>query len=309
MAPAGRRYHLKLQDPTRFSMTSLLTWIEAQSELNYSHVDEVELALDVYATANGADGEDARWQMVDLLWRHLLPPADVYDLLKGAPRCTTEKGNAGTFHRWTRPRRPAENGWIKHRQQLLDSGRGVAFPANTEFFAILDPSSYQPSLVNGTSYLGSRNGDVLVKIMHKIKDRQNLWAGTVDILPAEERRARVEVTLRSAGFDKPLTTDLLAHSFRAWGKRYFRFWLPTLPLGNGIVAPDAVKRFERGGVYATARSWDAERTKRKGIEYLSSAERGRLLPDKRDEFSDLLAYHDLNERRDKALKRLETRWR
>lgn len=81
-----------------------------------------------------------------------------------------------------------------------------------------------------TMYAGSKNGMVQWRIMDKVLDRQNRSAGTFKLLPDEEKRVRIEVTLgkselRACGIQR--IEDLTAISMTTMQGRYFRFMLPT----------------------------------------------------------------------------------
>ncbi|WP_273688922.1 hypothetical protein [Ketogulonicigenium vulgare] len=86
--------------------------------------------------------------------------------------------------------------------------------------------------VDGTSYFGPKDGDLMVRLMHKIIDTQNHKSGTWCDLPEEEKRVRIEVTLNEAELNRRgFSTIQSLKDFKptVLQKEVFKFWLPTFP--------------------------------------------------------------------------------
>lgn len=97
--------------------------------------------------------------------------------------------------------------------------------------------------LDSTLYKGSTSEGLLFRIQHKITDRRDPETKTVDILPDEQRRARIEVEISDMTELESLGLATLAgfqtFDFRAIHKKYLRLWFPT---GGTDVASDLMMR-------------------------------------------------------------------
>lgn len=83
--------------------------------------------------------------------------------------------------------------------------------------------------VDATLSLGAIGDPAMVKLMDKVIDRQNRKIGKVDVLPLEEQRVRIEVTLQQSELrmnSVETLPDLITFLTRVQGG-YFQFKLPT----------------------------------------------------------------------------------
>ncbi|MCD2179588.1 hypothetical protein [Rhizobium sp. C1] len=88
----------------------------------------------------------------------------------------------------------------------------------------------QSPFLDGTTFFGEKGADVHWRVMDKIIDRQNRAAGTYEALEEQEKRARVEVTLRYDELKRVGLrhfNDLATFNIAELQGRYFRFYLPT----------------------------------------------------------------------------------
>ena len=87
--------------------------------------------------------------------------------------------------------------------------------------------------LDATVYRGSSEENLSWRIQHKITDKRNNAAGTVTILPDEQRRARIEVEIsgetRLSELGLKTVGDLSNYNFRKIHKKYLTLWLPTAP--------------------------------------------------------------------------------
>lgn len=97
--------------------------------------------------------------------------------------------------------------------------------------------------LDSTLYKGSTSEGLLFRIQHKITDRRNPETKTVDTLPDDQRRARIEVEISDMNELASLGLATLAgfqtFDFRAIHKKYLRLWFPT---GGTDVASDVMTR-------------------------------------------------------------------
>ena len=100
---------------------------------------------------------------------------------------------------------------------------------------------------DATVYAGQQYGRAQWKVMDKYLDKQNRSAGTRLVLPENERRARVEVTLnrdelRSIGIES--IQCLSEFSFTRLQGRYFQFVLPTFAQSSNRIRPAVARVLE-----------------------------------------------------------------
>lgn len=99
-----------------------------------------------------------------------------------------------------------------------------------------DPDNHTAPFINGTMYLGRRDGDVMVRVMDKVKDKQRP-DGTFEDLADENKRVRIEVTLR--GIELIALGIMGIPSLRrmkvaSLKKRFFQFRLPAFQVTSSI---------------------------------------------------------------------------
>ncbi|MBB1493032.1 hypothetical protein H5395_16270 [Paracoccus sp. MC1854] len=191
----------------------------------------------------------------------------------------------------------------------------------------LRPEHYLAPALDGTMYVGARGEDLMVRLMDKVMDRQNQDAGTREDLPEDEKRVRVEVTLKGDELDRlKLRTleELAGFPFTTLQGEIFQFFLPTflrVPRGSGRTSiltqqwTEAARRaifLEAGilGMIAHERERQAERQRHLPnlmmfLEFLD-----RTMPRRRTgtgETAHFLAYADLNTKVSDALRGLQRR--
>ncbi|MES0073310.1 hypothetical protein [Mesorhizobium sp. M0058] len=158
-------------------------------------------------------------KMFGVLVRSHLPGRDVISEPSDRPRFTWGKGTRKTAH-------------------VLAAQKGSP-DRNDELLLATDKD--RPAVADSSYYVGAKKASPSWRTMTKIMDQQNKGTGTRLILPKNERRVRIEVTLsktelRSIGIDT--MTSLMAFRFQTFQGLYFQFRLPTftdagaLPKGN-----------------------------------------------------------------------------
>lgn len=91
-------------------------------------------------------------------------------------------------------------------------------------------TKFMAPAIDGTMYLGEKDGDVMVRVMDKIIDRQRPDDGVREDLPEHRKRVRVEVTLKGAELVRlglNYLDDLSGFNFTKLQGDYFQFMLPT----------------------------------------------------------------------------------
>lgn len=194
----------------------------------------MEVAVDFYAKDKTVV---TRQRMVALLQQHFLPTHAAWSHKRGKPRSTVT-------------RYAPKVKVVRNR-----AGKRVEKRDWSETFRFEDEEEIgHRAFVDGTYYVGPKNGPVSWRIQDKTTDDRK--GGRARALPEAEHRARIEVTLTGKAFrDLELFTvsDLMAFKFMTLRKRYFRFFTATLPTWRNDVAPlpALVNRRLREGYWRT----------------------------------------------------------
>lgn len=248
-----------------------------------------------------------RWQIQDLLVKHLRVDPDFTELKGYSPRFT-KVGSKPTIAEFVVRRTAPKRG-----STLATAG------IDNKITAALILSAYHLPLLDMTYYVGSSDESVYLRIMDKTSDRRDLDKSIAFKLHEREWRARIEVCLLG---EKDLVgapgalglhslRDLFGFKFREIRKPMFEFYLPTfdgdgtdtfLELGTKV---SELEVFRRGGVYGLDRLHRS---------LYAVATQTDLLDDnchhaqKLGKKGRLVSYLDLNRKVDRALKALEARW-
>ena len=228
----GRAFEAKIQDPTLDTLAKITSAIDAHPRLSCTgRLAAIEVSVDWYPHSKR---EEDRLLMVDLLWRQLLPPEGIWRMEGGWPRSFVGRGGGAKARDEDTQPLLASPRIVKGKDEILYAG--VVVRADRELRRDLTPELHKPPAVDGTIYFGRRGGDVQIKVMHKIIDQQNRGKGTARRLGKRKRRARIEVTLRGQALEELGLTQVkrLGHfDFTKLRRRYFNFWLPTVPYHRG----------------------------------------------------------------------------
>lgn len=198
-------YDVTLQEPTVKSLLEVVEHLEktfacvAPTELRL-----LEVSVDFRPKAH-SDVDRAR--MLGVLQRAILPTRDIWSEWRAHPRFVFGD-------------KPNE----KHRLFATDSEKRL----HPEIH--LSPLRGTVPAVDATFYLGAENSDVLIRVMDKVIDRQNLDAGTWVDLPDDQKRVRIEVVLAGReliGLDLCEPRGLIGFRFNRLQGKIFRFMLPT----------------------------------------------------------------------------------
>ena len=184
-------------------------------------VRRIEISIDFKTPSS-----DARARMVGVLVRHLFPNRDILSNHRDRPR-----------YSWGPE--ADETGFV-----LAKGVRGLA--KNDEL--LMSDGLDRPAPTDATSYFGEDGGPVMWRVMVKERDKQNVGAGTALILPWDQKRARIEVTLsRSeiAALGVDFLDDLRSFNFVKLQGHYFRFMLPTFQTTFHNHHPEVSRLFER----------------------------------------------------------------
>lgn len=264
----GTRFLLRFQQPKPAELRRVLEKI-VEKYLPDQTPDAlflmgIEVSVDFYATKPTTRSETElnllRWQMVDVLRRHLRPEPVLTDSERGWPRTYggAYGGDGATFL--------LNPSAADLSASLVPLTAKYDLPAST--FVPLDLKKHTQPAVDRTAYIGAREGVISLRSMNKITDRRDPEAGTVLPLRLKDCRARLEVTLQgefgqvgghgAIGLER--VADLYGFDFqKELRKLVFEFFLPTFgapcetaSLGFPVKASE-VEVFKRSGVYGLDR--------------------------------------------------------
>jgi hypothetical protein len=231
----GRGFLVRVQNPELTKIREGLRDLHSRCGLvGPVKIDGIEVSIDFFSN----DGTDQkRWQMVGALGRLILPAPD--SLNEGMDRgryVYSVDGMTKTVK-------------IINLQKLGRIVNGVVVPFE------LDVQNHKSPTADSTVYFGEKNSDVMISIQNKITDRRDPSKNTVVNLDQNHKRARIEVTLRSAaltGLGLRFIDDLGGFDFGKLRSDIFRFWLPTFE--SGLAEPDPrIAVFEKSGMYGLER--------------------------------------------------------
>jgi hypothetical protein len=299
----GDRHHrdaawlIKFQDPERFRTAKAIDALRREFGLvGEPELEAIEVSVDFYPKV---PTDAARHQMVGVLQRHLLVPEVPATAERGLPRMLTKKGAGGVV-------------WL-HTDGAFNEDEQKRDPRTTEMY------------IDCTLQVGEKGVGAGWRVMDKTTDKRT--DDTHEPLPAEKRRARVEVTLNKDELRKKepgkkelglvALSDLEGFRFEMLKARYFPFFLPTVRV-RGTDKParwiqtelDAryVDRFLRLGVMGL-RAWErrAYVTVKASRKTMARDKRATLPPLRRlGQTGTLVEFGTLNERVRGALRSL--RW-
>ncbi len=319
----GQEFLLTLQDPTPKALALVLStlrdWFRGREEVQpVFYIDAVEVSVDFYVRNSASLGaykaDLMRWQMVELLRRHLRVLPDYAEQFQCWPRAVfRRRGNLRKQTQFVVAKKPDR--WLS---RIEDPIRAVGL--TREEALLFHRTAHKPAPIDGTYYVGPEKGPVQVKIMDKVTDERDNTAGTFRELLPKDRRARIEVTVFSnhsklgQGIDLERfgrVDDLYEFEFQTIRPKVFEFFIPTVrPEG---VEPDLglsrhlqeVEAFQRGGVYSLDRLHRAE-------QQLLQARRDHKLISKKPallgQHGYLRSYLELNHMTDRALRKLTRDW-
>lgn len=299
-------FRATIQSPEPASLRAALASVERQVPLDGPPIIRlIEVALDWYPTAAS---EQARLHMVAVLQRHFCPRPEFLRSFRDEPRFVSREDSRAT---------PLVRGYRAAHGPNIPRGlvpllRDPRRPARSEK-PYLDPFGFNAPLMDSTLYYGDRDGDVMWRIQNKLTDERDMAAGCWRDLPPEERRARLEVTLKGEELRRAgLVTvdDLVGFRFQGLRDRYFECWLPTVGGRYWDYIPDRAF-FVTAGVFGLElRQLAKARARRERVVKRAQENGTRPPPEKRlrGENGFRLAFKALNDRHSKALKQLSESW-
>ena len=205
------RCAIKIQDPPNMAFVAEIyrDLVGVYGEVEGSRVMAIEVSVDAYPRV---PSDDARGQLLGAMQRTIWTGRDIWSDPASRPRSVARRGKSAVVKLTPKPEE-----------------------AGTKSCAS-NPHNHRAPFIDGTMYLGRRDGDFMIRVMDKVKDKQRP-DGTVEHLTDERRRVRVEVTLRGGELLSLGITDvpsLRRLKVAALKKRFFQFKLPAFQVTSPV---------------------------------------------------------------------------
>ena len=296
-------FDVLFQEPNIAVIRKIIDAIEEEYGFNYRPViQSIEISVDFYPEK---PNEEQRALLYSVLTRHFYTSRDMITDLLDWPRFVFGKTKyevVGVLGR---------NRYTANQDELLISTQHDRSP-----------------FTDSTYVLGARDRDCRWRIMNKVRDKQNKATGTFIALGDKEKRVRVEVTLGSpevASLNIIHFEDLQHLKFSQLQGKFFRFMLPTffdpkhIPHSKYATIrtwqdKQRITKFSKTGIIgllAMDDALDRQRKKQRRSAQKDIHSRGLTLKPLprigKGTASSLVAYHELNQKIEMALRHLGER--
>ncbi|WP_299987673.1 hypothetical protein [uncultured Ruegeria sp.] len=215
-------FDIRIQEPqsTAVVAEAIAAVGAKRGERRAPQIREIEFSLDVYSR-DGA--EDKREQMIGLLQRTYYAAtdrwADELDMPRSTAAITAQPGSATT---------------TEYLPPVMGEKREDSLTVRPS------PEEFRSPFLDGTMYMGEKGTSGMIRIQNKEKDQQNPSKGAFKQLTEDQKRARVEVTLKCRDlhdlglYELP---DLKGFKYTKLQKKFFQFMLPTFANLNNKRSP------------------------------------------------------------------------
>jgi hypothetical protein len=219
------RCAIRIQDPPNMAFVSQIhrDLVEVYGEVEASRVTAFEVSVDACPRK---PSDHARAQLLGAMQRTIWTGRDIWSDSNSRPRTITGRG---------------EDTVVKLTPRPEEAGT---------WCCASNPHNHRAPFIDGTMYLGRRDGPFMIRVMDKVKDKQRP-DGSIEDLCNERRRVRIEGTIRGSELlslgitDVPSLRQLRVTSLK---KKFFQFRLPAFK-----VSPTATRASERNGNFFEAR--------------------------------------------------------
>jgi len=316
----GNEFTFRIQQPEPQALIDLFKALVAKYDPDRDTILDlpitgVEVSIDFYvknqAKLDPSARDLLRWRMTDLLRRHLKPKGLLTEAERNSPRYFTSfngQGGARFF---------VSNSTTKIPPRQSTEAKRLGVPL--EVLPALRLGSHNKQPVDTTVYVGGKVAPVMLRVMDKSTDRRDPDNNAVVQLRPEQWRSRVEVTLRTvdgaigvpAAVGLSQLQDLFGFEFKQFRKLFFEYFLPTFGADDPMsdlpfpVNVTEEKVFNRSGVYGL------DQLHRSVQKILGARYRKKELgtkPVKLHTKGRLVSYTALNNKIDRALRGLSSRW-
>ncbi|QFT62721.1 hypothetical protein [Roseivivax sp. THAF30] len=300
--------------PSKFHIRGVLDAFNKSSCLNLpGEIAKIEISLDTFSRF--LQPVSSRWYMLDLMWRHFLPPSEAWGFANGFPRSVSgpSPGDVSPIRCADTDLEVGNGSWIGRHNSMVEQAYGVSYPAGFSCLEDLEPSNYNQPRVDGVTLFGDPEGELSFRIMRRdIPDKTGAYDSCREW---GEDTCRPSIVVSLSGDELRRNHLTSAHAIggglRHVGKKYLKFWLPALKVTSGwLIAPTELERFRNGGCFAVRQATLAARER---DAFLNSRVPGRRKRtgwkrSANDDFEGLAPFSKFNNRVADAVRKAEKRW-
>lgn len=264
----GSNFILRIQQPQPQVLLEVCKKIVAKYDPNRKSVEDmpvtgVEVSVDFYVKNNRALSEEAqnllRWQMTEVLQRHLKPGRALTEREGNHPRFFAEINRKAS----SRPTvgRMSTKATSKQRVEIARLG------LHEDVLTPLRIGAHSQAPIDTTYYIGKKSSAVMLRVMDKITDQRDPVTNTAVRLSPADCRSRIEVTFLKdadevggpAAVGIETLADLFGYTFKPTRKLVFEFFYPTVSSSDEMrdlpfpVNITELEVFKRSGVYGLDR--------------------------------------------------------
>lgn len=232
----GSDFIVRVQQPDRSEFFAFLEVLVAKYKTGHASIKDIqimglEVSVDFWVRGAAKFSADKtnllRWQMTEVLRRHLKPGPELTEKESCFPRFYTDQGGRGSAIFLV------NNALSKlTATQIMKAGE---LDIAASLFVPFRLGAHQQCPIDTTSYIGGKDFCYQIRMMDKVTDNRDPEKGTFDNLPLNECRSRMELTAIEmpdghsgpAGLVVETLGDLLAADLKIIRKPFFEFFFPT----------------------------------------------------------------------------------
>ncbi len=316
----GSSFIVRVQQPEARSFVALCKELVRKYDPGRKTVEDlpvvgIEVSVDFYVKNHKSLGLDAqnllRWQMTEVLKRHLKPGRALTERESSHPRFFTGTTGAGSAKLLVA--NDTRRASAKQRAEInrLNLPESVLAP--------LRIGAHSQAPIDTTSYIGQKDSAVMLRVMDKTTDQRDPSISTAVDLPPADRRSRIEVTLfkRADEVGGPAAVglealqDLFGYSFKPLRKLVFEFFNPTINHRDETSEPPFSVNFTELDVFRLSGVYGLDRAQRSiaaiGQQRYRKKEI-RIKPAAIGSKGKTVSFVGLNRKIDRALVRLSKDW-
>lgn len=264
----GANFILRIQQPQPQVLLAFCKKLVARYDPDRKTVQDmpvtgVEVSVDFYVKNSRSLSEETqnllRWQMTEVLQRHLKPGSALTEREGNHPRFFAELNRKAS----SRPTVGKMSIKATSKQRVEIARLGL----HEDVLTPLRIGAHSQAPIDTTYYIGKKRSAVMLRVMDKITDQRDPVTNTAVRLSTDECRSRIEVTFLKnadevggpAAVGIETLADLFGYTFKLTRKLVFEFFYPTvsssdemsdLPFPVKITELDV---FKRSGVYGLDR--------------------------------------------------------
>lgn len=317
----GSSFIVRVQQPEARSFVALCKNLVGKYDPDRETVEDlpivgIEVSVDFYVKNHAALGLDAqnllRWQMTDVLRRHLKPGRALTERENNHPRFFTNASGQGSAKALVaNDRRKASATQLAEirRLAMLDS-----------VLAPLRIGAHSQVPIDTTSYIGEKNSAIMLRVMDKTTDQRDPILGTAIDLPPAECRSRLEVTFIKnadevggpAAVGLEALKDLFGYPFKPIRRLVFEFFHPTINSVDEMEHLPFPVNFTELDVFRLSGVYGLDRVQRSIADISGYRYRKREIPTKPRSIGikgKAVSFEELNRKIDRSLSSLASDWK